>query len=171
VINSFRSSVCSFITPSHPPVHSSHVTAPNTFALRISSVSGATLTPLTTVLDIPTLNGQSTSEVGWVTFSLSDADALTLSPSTQYAFDLYSSAGWFGIDATQGDAAYAGGTAFNSASAGGRTFADVTLGDLAARGYDRTFHVDLQAIPEPATALLALCGLAAMQAVRRGRGR
>jgi len=143
-------------------------TAPNTWGLRISSVSGTTLTPLNTVTGIPTVAGTPTTSIGWLTWSLSDADALSLSPNTQYAFEAFSSAGWFGIDATQGDAGYANGTAFNSASPA-RSFTDTTTGNLAARGYDRTFHVALQAVPEPAACVLAIGGLIGLQVVRRRR--
>jgi hypothetical protein len=143
-------------------------TAPNTFSLRISSVSGVNLTPLTTVLAIPTVAGNSTTAIGWLTFSLSGADAVSLAPNTPYAFDLYSSNGWFGVDATQNDLEYVGGTAFNSAGPG-RSFTDATLGNLATHGYDRTFHVDLQAVPEPVAGLLAACGLAGLFATRRRR--
>jgi hypothetical protein len=143
-------------------------TSPNTFSLRISSVSGANLTPITTSLLIPTLNGQATTDVGWVTFALSGADAPALAPNSQYAFEIFSSNGWFGVDATQGDASYAGGTGFNSAGAA-RSFADNTLGNLANHGYDRTFHVALQAVPEPVAAVLALGGLTGLLATRRRR--
>jgi hypothetical protein len=143
-------------------------TAPNTFGLRISSVSGTTLTPVMTATAFPTLAGQSTTAVGWLTFSLTGAELPTLQANTEYAWEVYSSNGWFGIDATQGDAAYAAGTAFNSAGPG-RSFTDNTTGNLATHGYDRTFHVALQAVPEPASCLLALGGLMAVQAARRRR--
>jgi hypothetical protein len=140
--------------------------APNTLSLRISSVSGTNLTPVTTSLLVPTLAGNPTTAVGWLTFSLSGADAAALLPDAQYAFEIFSSNGWFGVDATQGDAAYAGGTAFNSAGPV-RSFTDTTLGNLANHGYDRTFHVALRAVPEPMSGLLAACGLAGLLATRR----
>jgi hypothetical protein len=143
-------------------------TAGNTFSLRISSVSGTTLTPIMTATAFPTLAGQSTTAVGWLTFNLTGAERPTLGSNTQYAWEVFSSSGWFGIDATQSDAAYAGGTAFNSAGPA-RSFTDNTTGNLANHGYDRTFHVGLRAIPEPAAGLLAAFGLAGWHIVRRRR--
>ncbi len=143
-------------------------TAPNTWGLRISSVSGTTLTPINAVTAIPTLDGQATNVTGWLTFSLTGADSPSLDPNAQYAFDVFSSAGWFGIDATQGDAAYAGGTGFNSVGPG-RSFTDATLGNLDNHAYDRTFHVALEAVPEPTACLLAIGGLLGLSMARRRR--
>lgn len=142
--------------------------AGQTWGLRVSSVSGTTLTPVNVVTGIPTPVGTGTGDVGWLTLALSGGDAVSLNPNADYAFELYSSTGWFGIDATQSDAAYANGTAFNSGS-GNRNFTDATLGNLANHGYDRTFHVALQAVPEPATTFLGMVGLLGIHAARRRR--
>lgn len=75
--------------------------AGQTWGLCISSVSGTTLTPVSVVTGIPTAVGMAPGDVGWLTFSLSGGDAVALSPNADYAFELYSSAGWFGIDATK----------------------------------------------------------------------
>ncbi|WP_428306240.1 hypothetical protein [Lacipirellula sp.] len=115
-----------------------------TWAVRVSKVSGTTLTPLKTITGIPTLTGAIGTE--WVTLSFTGTDATTLDGSAQYAFEIYTTGGWFGVDATQGDAAYAGGSAFNSAGAV-RSFNDNTLGNVAAHGYDRTFVAQLAAPP------------------------
>lgn len=116
-----------------------------TWGVRISKVTGTTLTPLKTVTGIPTLTATAAS-TDWVTLSFTGTDAATLDASQQYAFEIYTTGGWFGIDATQGDAAYAGGTAFNSAGPG-RAFTDNTLGNLANHEYDRTFVAQLTAPP------------------------
>lgn len=138
-----------------------------TWSLRVSSVSGSTLTPISTLTGIANLGSNANDTVvGWLSFNLSGAESPTLSPNADYAFELYSDNGWQGFDATQGDAGYANGTAFNSAG-GARSFADATLGNLANHGYDRTFHVSLAAVPEPATGLLALCAAGSLLAVRR----
>lgn len=110
-----------------------------TWGVRISSVSGTTLSPIKTVTGIPTVTGATGIE--WYTWTFSGADMLSLTPSTQYAFEVYSSSGWLGFDADTSDG-YAGGTAFNS-SGGARSFADNTTGNLANHLYDRTFHVKI----------------------------
>lgn len=115
-----------------------------TWGVRISKVTGTALTPLKTVTGIPTLTGAIGTE--WVTVSFTGPEVATLDASQQYAFEVYTSGGYFGFDATQGDAAYAGGTAFNSAGPG-RAFTDNTLGNLATHGYDRTFVAQLTAPP------------------------
>lgn len=114
-----------------------------TWGVRISKVTGTTLTPLKTVTGIPTLPATAAA-TDWITLSFTGTDAATLDASQQYAFEIFTSGGWFGIDATQGDAAYAGGTGFNSAGPP-RQFTNNTLGNLASHGYDRTFVAQLTA--------------------------
>ncbi len=111
--------------------------ATNTWGVRISEVSGTTLIPKNTVTGVASVTGGVGNE--WYTWTFSGPDALTLMPSKQYSFEVYSQNGWLGFDADTTDG-YAGGTAFNSASPG-RSFADLTTGNLANHGYDRTFHV------------------------------
>ena len=107
-----------------------------TWAIRISEVNGAVLTPLKTVTGIPTAAGITGGE--WFKWTFTGGELQTLKANTQYAFDIYSSAGWLGFDADTSDS-YAGGTAFNSGGGGARSFAGLTTGDLASHGYDRTF--------------------------------
>lgn len=138
-------------------------TASTTWGIRISSVSGTTLTPLATVTGIAhpasIVNGDE-----WLTWSFSGTDALVLNGSTTYSFEAYSTEGWFGFDASDTNTAYAGGTAFNSTSAA-RGFAANTLQD---RLYDRTFVAGMTAVPEPGATGLIL-GLAALGMVKRRR--
>jgi hypothetical protein len=61
-------------------------------------VSGTALTPIVTALAFPTLDGQATNVAGWLKFALTGAESPTLDPNAQYAFDVYSSNGWFGIE-------------------------------------------------------------------------
>jgi hypothetical protein len=135
-----------------------------TWGIRVSSVSGTALTALNAVTGIAGPGG-ATPNTDWLTWTFSDGDLLTLSPGTQYAVDVFSASGWWGIGGAL-DSAYANGTAFNSAGPG-RTFDDATLGNLANHGYDRTFHVALAAVPEPATCGLALGAVAALLTWRR----
>ena len=87
------------------------LTVGNTWGLRISEVSGTNLIPLKTTTGIANVAGATATD--WVTLNITGSDVVALSPNKQYAFEVYTTNGWFGIDATQGDAAYAGGTAFN----------------------------------------------------------
>jgi hypothetical protein len=135
--------------------------SPTTWSLRLSSVSGTTLTPIRTYSGIPTVTGATGNE--WFTWSFTGADALTLSPSTQYAFEVFSSAGYLGFDAAVDPASYPAGYAFNSTSAA-RAFGSDTAQD---RGYDRTFHADISPVPEPGS-LGVLC-LGALGLLRRRR--
>jgi hypothetical protein len=117
--------------------------ANTTWAIRISEVSGTNLIPLKTTTGIPTVTGAVGDE--WFTIAMTGTDAVTLSPSKEYAFEIYTTGGYWGVDATQGDA-YAGGQAFNSAG-NARSFANTTLGNLANHLYDRTFVTALAAPP------------------------
>jgi hypothetical protein len=140
-------------------------TAGTVWGLRISSVSGTTLTPIKTLTGIATPAGITGNE--WFTWSLSGLDVPVLDPSAQYAFEVYSDQGYLGFDAHQGDGNYLQGTAFNSAGPI-RSFSDNTTGNLANHGYDRTFVVNLTpAVPEPTSVALVLGGLLGLPVLRR----
>lgn len=117
--------------------------AGTTWGVRISQVTGGgtTLVPQLTVTGVPTGTTGATGNE-WFTWAFTGADAIPLTPSTLYSFEVFSSAGYLGFDAATTDTAYAGGTGFNSAGPV-RSFADLTTGNLALRGYDRTFHVGI----------------------------
>ena len=138
-------------------------TAGTTWGLRVSSVAGTTLTPIQTFSGVPTVTGALGNE--WFTFGFTGADVLTLQGNSQYAFEVFSSAGYLGFDAAVDPASYAAGFAFNSTGAA-RQFGSTTAQD---RGYDRTFHVDLTAVPEPGSAAVLATGAAALLLRRRRR--
>lgn len=123
-----------------------------TWSIRISSVSGTTLTPIKTVTGIPTVvnpgAGLDPNGDEWFTWQFTGLDTVALNPASQYAFEVLSSAGYLGVDASP-NTAYAGGQAFNS-TAPARTFNGNTTGNLANHGYDRTFVVNL-AVPPAGT--------------------
>jgi hypothetical protein len=138
-------------------------TAGTTWGLRVSSVNGTTLTPIQTNIGIPTVTGAAGNE--WFTFTFTGADVPTLTSNTQYAFEVFSSAGYLGFDGGLNPANYPDGYAFNSTGSA-RAFNSTTV---QSAGYDRTFHVDLAAVPEPASA--SLLGLAATATLVRRRRR
>lgn len=95
---------------------------------------------------------QPTTDV-WITATFDGPDRLTLLPGTTYSFQMFNAAGGY-VNFYRGSGdTYAGGIGFNPYG-GSRQFNDnyVTPGDTA----DRTFHVGLSAIPEPAAIGLLL---------------
>ena len=87
---------------------------------------------------------------------------LTLSPNTTYGFMWGSAAQGFVSGNNLDDSTYGGGTAISS---GDNNIPD--LANLINRNVDRVFHADIDAVPEPSTALFGLAGLAL--ALRRRR--
>lgn len=135
--------------------------AAGTWGVRVSSVAGTLLTPLTTVTGIVSPTPLVGTE--WLTWTFSGADAVTLLPSTTYAVEVFSSQGYYGFDAALDPASYANGLAFNSDSAA-RSFNGTTVQD---RGYDRTFVADLIPVPEPGSGVLLATGLTLAMLHRR----
>jgi hypothetical protein len=116
--------------------------ATTTWGIRISEINGITLNPIKTVTGVPHVTGTVLGDE-WFTWTFTGDDLRTLQASKQYAFDLFSSAGYLGFDATGDDNSYTGGTAFNSGGGGARNFNGLNTGNLANHGYDRTFLVGL----------------------------
>jgi hypothetical protein len=135
--------------------------ATTTWGLRVSLVGGTTLTPILTVTNIATPSVPVGTE--WLTWAFSGADLLTLLPSSTYAVEVFSSQGYLGFDAATDPNSYPGGVAFNT-SAPIRTFDGSALQD---RGYDRTFHADLIAVPEPGAFAALFGGVALLGSFRR----
>ncbi len=101
----------------------------------------------------------------WLTWTFSGTDVLTLAPATSYAVAVFSSQSYYGFDAALNPATYPGGFAFNSTGAA-RQFTSTTAQN---RGYDRTFHADLVAVPEPATCFAFAGGVVFVGLIRRRR--
>lgn len=132
------------------------------WGVRVSSVNGTQLTPLLTFTTVAPPSGAIAGNE-WFTWTFSGPEKLTLQPSTTYAFEVYSSVGYQGFDAAVSPDSYPGGVAFNSTSPI-RSFSSTTIQD---RGYDRTFVADLSVIPEPASAVMLLSGIALLARRRR----
>jgi len=132
--------------------------------LRLSTVSGTTLTPiLTQSATVPSAIAFAVSGfTDWVTFTLTNP--LAVSGATVYGFDFgISSASepvfYFEIDGAA-DTSYTGGSAFASGDNDG-----VGGTALTALNRDRTFGVAI--IPEPSAALLGGLGILTLLVRRR----
>jgi hypothetical protein len=101
----------------------------------------------------------------YVTLALTNPVALI--GGTQYAFDIFSSTGYFGLAKSSTDV-YAGGSAIQHGTTS-RTSADGAAIANIQQGVDRTFFIN-PPVPEPGSMMmLALAGTAAM--IRRRRAR
>lgn len=90
----------------------------------------------------PTLDaggGQFGTANAWFNIAF-ESTGYWLAPNTQYAISLWSDNPYFELAGTSDSNAYTGGEAFGE-----------TAGTVAAQTGDHVFHVDLVAIPEPAT--------------------
>jgi hypothetical protein len=106
-----------------------------------------------------------TSGSDYVTFTL--ATPVVLTPGTQYAFDVFSSAGYFGFAKSSTDV-YAGGAAMQHGTTARSAANGATIAN--AQAVDRTFFVN-PVVPEPASLALATLPAAAGLLARRRSGR
>lgn len=133
------------------------VTQAPTFNVVVGSVSGTTMTQIGST---ETAVAPNYAPGDYLTFSFDTP--LTLNANTTYGFLWGSTAQGFVTVNNLDGSTFTGGTAISS---GDNNVPD--LGNLIDRNVDRVFHVDLDAIPEPSTALLGLAGIGL--ALRRRR--
>ena len=133
------------------------VTNAPTFNVVVGSVTGTTMTQIGST---ETAVSPNYAPLDYITFTFDTP--LTLNANTTYGF-LWGSAGSGFVTVNNlDDSTFGGGTAISS---GDNNVPD--LSNVIARNVDRVFHADLDAIPEPSTALLGLAGIGL--ALRRRR--
>jgi hypothetical protein len=123
------------------------------FDVIISSVSGTTLTHLTS--ETANFSPSFDNNTDYVTFTLSNP--VSLAANTQYAFTIYSNgSSYYGFAKSSTDV-LPGGSAFDEGSVRSAT----TSGDQieSVQGVDRTFFLEGTDVPEPSTWALMLGGV------------
>ncbi len=142
-------------------------TDPTKWTVRVSSVSGTTLTPIGSAV-LSAVPGATPSAATWLTFTFSGGDLLTLAGGTSYAFDiqLLSSPGNDNFFLSSNDpGGYAGGRGFQNV--GGAPNFTTTI-DSQTRDFAFVADLELSVIPEPSTILLlAVGGAIAYRRLRR----
>ncbi len=131
------------------------------YTFRIGTISGTTFSSLASGTSIPV--GSYTAG-DW--FTMTFDSPVTLSANTEYAIDiLHDNTPNFGGWRSAGTASsvYAGGTSYAS----GVQNAPLDDSNLTLHSFDRTFHVNLAAIPEPSSTALLGLGLSSMLLRRR----
>lgn len=128
-----------------------------TWTITVGTVSktglAVTFNSLLTVSNIATPGLLSSTD--WLTWTFDGADVLTLNADTMYGIQIGNSNGYMALAASISPTAYPDGYAFAPSQPDWSEYPNPV--DF---GYDRTFVVGLSAVPEPATAMLLLGGIA-----------
>ena len=122
-----------------------------TYSIRVGTISGSDITDIASESTGSTGEDLLTDE--WATWSFDTP--VSLAANTLYGIDVVISSGSGHTNYRNTGNPYADGTGYDSGG-GGAAGATINTG-----GYDRVFHLDIEAVPEPSTtALLGLGGLA-----------
>lgn len=146
-------------------VDQASTTSPN-WEVRVNDISFPGLSPTTIATENAAGVAIPQSQVGnnypsYVTISFDSP--VFLAPNTLYGVDVYPNGGGFiSLGDAAGDQTF--GAAYSAESPGS---AAVPADPLTARAGNRHFHADIDAIPEPSSALLGLLGLVFMARRRR----
>lgn len=137
------------------------------WSIRVSQISGTTLTPLATFTNIAIGSQSVTAGTDWYTWTFSGTELLTLEANTTYAVQVIANQSWFQFAASS-SSVYPDGQVIvsNISNSGGYYFDGTTA---STRSYDRVFVANLTAVPEPAAFSLLLGGLG-LAFLRRNRG-
>lgn len=102
----------------------------------------------------------------YLTLAFNQGTPVTLAANTQYAFDVFSSTGYYGLAKSTADV-YAGGAAIQHGSVTRTSATGATI--VNPQAVDRTFFVSGTPVPEPAGAGLLVVAAGGMLARRRRR--